>query len=48
MVCDVPYLQNEFGDPRFFLRFLYNLIIFYLQSKFKKNLYVGTFERERP
>ena len=21
MVCDAPYLQNEFGDPRFFLRF---------------------------
>ena len=21
MVCDTPYLQNEFGDPRFFLRF---------------------------
>ena len=21
MVYDAPYLQNEFGDPRFFLRF---------------------------
>ena len=21
MVCATPYLQNEFGDPRFFLRF---------------------------
>ena len=21
MVCDTPYHQNEFGDPRFFLRF---------------------------
>ena len=21
MVCDTPYLQNEFGDPRIFLRF---------------------------
>ena len=21
MVCDAPYLQNEFGDPQFFLRF---------------------------
>ena len=21
MVCDTRYLQNEFGDPRFFLRF---------------------------
>ena len=30
MVCDTPYLQNEFGDPRFFLRFSSNFIIFYL------------------
>ena len=22
IVCDTPYLQNEFGDPRIFLRFL--------------------------
>ena len=21
MVCATPYLQNEFGDPQFFLRF---------------------------
>ena len=21
MVCDTPHLQNEFGDPRIFLRF---------------------------
>ena len=35
MVCDTPYLQNEFGDPRFFSRFLPNFVIFYLQS-FKK------------
>ena len=33
MICDAPYLQNEFGDPRFFLRFSSNLIIFYLLSK---------------
>ena len=35
MVCDTPYLKNEFGDPRFFLRFLSNFVIFHLQS-FKK------------
>ena len=23
MVCDMPYLQNEFGDPRFF--YVFNL-----------------------
>ena len=34
MVCDTPYLQSEFGDPRFFLRLYSNFIIFYLQSKF--------------
>ena len=22
MVCDTPYLQNEFGDPQFFFTFL--------------------------
>ena len=22
MVCATPYIQNEFGDPRFFLHFL--------------------------
>ena len=32
MVCDTPYLKNEFGDPRFFLRFLSNFVIFHLQS----------------
>ena len=31
MVWATPYLKNEFGDPRFFLRFLSNLIIFYRQ-----------------
>ena len=25
MVCDTPYLQNEFGDPRFF--YVFNLIL---------------------
>ena len=34
--------------PNFCLPFESNFIIFYLQSKFKKNLYVGTFGRERP
>ena len=24
MVCDTPYLQNEFGDPRYFLRHMYS------------------------
>ena len=27
MVCDTPYLENEFVDPRFFLRYYSNLII---------------------
>ena len=39
--------SNEFGDLRFFLRFESNLIIFYLQSKFEKYLYAGSFGRER-
>ena len=26
MVCDTPYLQNEFGDPRFFF-YVFNLIL---------------------
>ena len=43
MVWATPYLKNEFGDPRFFLRFLSNLIIFCRQSKFLKNLCVGSF-----
>ena len=34
MFFDAPYLQNEFGDPRFSLRSKSNFIIFYLQSKF--------------
>ena len=25
MICDAPYLQNEFGDPRFF--YVFNLIL---------------------
>ena len=25
MVCDTPYLQNEFGDPRFF--YVFNLML---------------------
>ena len=27
MVCDTRYLQNEFGDPRFF--YVFNLILSY-------------------
>ena len=26
MVCATPYLQNEFGDPRFFF-YVFNLIL---------------------
>ena len=43
MVLASPYLQNEFGDPRIFSRFLSNLIIFYRQSKFKKKSVRGKF-----
>ena len=25
MVCDAPYLQNEFGDPQFF--YVFNIIL---------------------
>ena len=46
MVWATPYLKNEFGDPRFF--YVFSIIIFYLQSKFQRNLYVGNFGRERP
>ena len=36
MVCDTPYLQNEFGDPRFF--YVYNLILSFstCSQSFKK------------
>ena len=47
MVCDMPYLQNEFGDPQFF--YVFNPILSFSSSSqsFKKNLYVGSFGRER-
>ena len=45
MVCDAPYLQNQFGDPHFFfgrsLPFLFLSVHF--TKKQKKNLYVGSF-----
>ena len=36
MVCDTPYLQNEFGDPRFF--YVFNLILSFstCSQSFKK------------
>ena len=45
MVCDAPYLQNEFGDPPFF--YVFNIILSFSthSQSFKKNLYVGTFGR---
>ena len=36
MVCDAPYLQNEFGDPRLFLRFDLNLSFSTYSQSFKK------------
>ena len=48
MVCATPYLQNEFGDPRFFLRF--NLILSFStgSQSFKKICAWEVFGRERP
>ena len=40
-------LQNEVCDPQFFA-FLAKVDITFLGGKFKKNLWVGTFGRERP
>ena len=36
MVCDTPYLQNEFGDPRFF--YVFNLVLSFstCSQSFKK------------
>ena len=36
MVCDAPYLQNEFGDPNFF--YVFNMILSFSTSSqsFKK------------
>ena len=47
MVCDTAYLQNEFRDPLFYF---FNLILSFStrSQSIKKNLYVGTFGRERP
>ena len=38
MVCDTPYLQNEFGDPRFF--YVSNLILSFsiCSQSFKKSV----------
>ena len=48
MVCDTPYLQNEFGDPRFFF-YVFNIILSFsaCRQSFKKNLYMGNFRRRR-
>ena len=37
MICDTPYLQNEFGDPRFFF-YVFNLILSFstCSQSFKK------------
>ena len=48
MLWSVMRINLELGDPPFFFSFLLNLMIFYLQSKIFKNLYVGNFGRERP
>ena len=47
MVCDTPYLQNEFGDPRFFLHFLPNFYHFLptvkvLKKSVSRNFWVRT------
>ena len=36
MVCDAPYLQNEFGDPHFF--YVFNIILTFstCSQSFKK------------
>ena len=43
MVCDTPYLQNEFGDPRFF--YVFNLILSFstCSQSFKKKSVCGNF-----
>ena len=48
MVCDAPYLQNEFGDPRFFC--VFNIILSFstYSQSLKKNLCLGKFGHERP
>ena len=48
MVCAMPYLQNEFGDPRFF--YVFNLILsFSTGSQGFKKICVGeVFGCERP
>ena len=43
MVWATPYLKNEFGDPRFFLRFLSNLIILLPSVKVLKKSVCGKF-----
>ena len=48
MVCATPYLQNEFGDPRFFN--VFNLILSFStgSQSFKKICAWEVFGRERP
>ena len=50
MVCDAPYLPTSSVTPDFF--YIFNIILSLSFStcsqSFKKNLYVGTFGRERP
>ena len=43
MVCATPYLQNEFGDPRFF--YVFNLILSFStgSQSFKKKSVRGKF-----
>ena len=48
IVCDTPYLQNEFGAPRFFYVFNIILSLSACSQSFKKSVRVGSFERERP
>ena len=38
MVCDTPYLQNEFGDPRFFYVFNLSLSFSTCSQSFKKSV----------
>ena len=49
MVCDTPYLQNEFGDPQFFFTFLILTYHFLPVDKvLKKSVSGKFFGRERP
>ena len=43
MVCDTPYLQNEFGDPRFFFYVFYLILSFSTCSQSLKKSVRGNF-----